>query len=31
MSYDISIGKLDLNYTSNVASMWNAAMPLPAG
>ena len=27
MSYDISIGKLDLNYTSNVASMWNDAMP----
>ena len=27
MSYDISIGDLSLNYTSNVVSMWDRAMP----
>jgi len=28
MSYDISIGKLDINYTGNVAAMWDEAMPM---
>jgi hypothetical protein len=28
MSYDISIGKLNLNYTSNVVPMWDKVMPL---
>lgn len=27
MSYDIQIGNLNQNYTSNVSSMWDKAMP----
>lgn len=27
MSYDITIGNMDRNITSNVAPMWDAAMP----
>jgi len=27
MSYDISVGSMSLNYTSNVVPMWDDAMP----
>jgi len=27
MSYDISIGNMNRNYTSNVVPLWDAAMP----
>ena len=27
MSYDITVGKMDRNYTSNVSKMWDQAMP----